>query len=154
MPENLRIEPATLDDLPELVDLLYELFSHERDFTPNRELQQRGLQLIIEEPSRGRIFVLRNKNRIIGMINLLITISTAEGGFVLLLEDLVVAPEFRNCGIGDKLLRHAVEFAKEKKFRRITLLTDKPNDAATRFYLSRGFVESDMIPLRLYLRDS
>ncbi|MFV0415332.1 MAG: GNAT family N-acetyltransferase [Chthoniobacterales bacterium] len=153
MPDNLRIEPATLDDLPELVELLHELFSNERDFTPNRERQERGLQLIIEEPSRGRIFVLRNENRIIGMINLLITISTAEGGFVLLLEDLVVAPDFRNCGLGDKLLQHAVAFAKEKNFLRITLLTDKPNEAATRFYLSRGFVESDMMPLRLYIKE-
>ena len=55
----------------------------------------RGLRLILEQPSRGRIFVLRSANKIIGMINLLFTISTAEGGFVILLEDLIVARHFR-----------------------------------------------------------
>jgi len=76
---DLRIEPATVDDLSELADLLADLFSQEADFTPDREKQIRGLRLILEQPSRGRIFVMRNDRMIVGMINLLITISTAEG---------------------------------------------------------------------------
>lgn len=153
MPENLRIEPATLDDLPELVDLLYDLFSHEADFIPDRDKQLRGLKLILEQPNRGRIFVLRNERMIIGMINLLITISTAEGGFVLLLEDLVVHQKHRNQGYGSRLLQYALNFAREKKFLRITLLTDKPDAAQRRFYLRHGFVESGMVPMRMYFRD-
>ena len=81
--EGLRVEPATLDDLPELTELLFELFSQEGDFIPNREKEMRGLRLLLEQPSRGRVFVLRSPIKIVGMINLLITISTAEGGFVL-----------------------------------------------------------------------
>jgi len=148
MPERLRIEPATLDDLPDLVELLYDLFSMEADFVPDRDRQSRGIKLILEQPNRGRIFVLRNDHSIIGMINLLITISTAEGGFVLLLEDLVIHRDHRGQGYGTKLLNHAVEFARSKGFSRITLLTDRPNDAAKKFYLANGFMDSDMIPLR------
>jgi GNAT superfamily N-acetyltransferase len=148
--EELRIENATLDDLPELADLLYDLFSQEADFTPNREKQMRGLRLILEQPSRGRIFVLRGPQKIIGMINLLITISTAEGGFVLLLEDLVIHRDHRHQGYGARLLEHAVEFAKSKNFLRITLLTDRPNEPVKTFYLKHGFVESGMIPMRRY----
>jgi GNAT superfamily N-acetyltransferase len=154
MPQNLHIEPATLDDLAELSELLYDLFSQERDFTPDREKQIRGLRLILEQPNRGRIFVLRNESQIIGMINLLITISTAEGGFVLLLEDLVIRQEHRDMGYGSQLLDYAKAYAIEKKFLRITLLTDKSNELTKRFYLERGFVESDMIPLRLYFREN
>jgi GNAT superfamily N-acetyltransferase len=148
MPERLRIEPATLDDLPDLVELLYDLFSMEADFVPDRDRQSRGIKLILEQPNRGRIFVLRNDHSIIGMINLLITISTAEGGFVLLLEDLVIHRDHRGQGYGTKLLNHAVEFARSKGFSRITLLTDRPNDEAKKFYLANGFMDSDMIPLR------
>ncbi len=152
MHDSLRIEPATLDDLPELVELLRDLFSMEADFVPDEVKQERGLKLILEEPSRGRIFVLRNDHQIIGMINLLITISTAEGGFVLLLEDVVIHREHRGQGYGSKLLEHAVKFAKQKNFLRITLLTDRDNEGSKRFYLDRGFVESDMIPLRMLFR--
>lgn len=153
MPPNLRIEPATLEDLPALVDLLFDLFSQERDFTPDRDKQHRGLKLILEQPNRGRIFVLRNEARIIGMINLLITISTAEGGFVLLLEDLVIHQDHRGQGYGSQLLAFAHRYAQDKGFLRITLLTDKPNIRALNFYRRHGYVESDMLPLRKYFRD-
>ncbi len=150
--EGLRVEPATLDDLPELTELLFELFSQEGDFIPNREKEMRGLRLLLEQPSRGRVFVLRSPNKIVGMINLLITISTAEGGFVLVLEDLIVHNEYRRQGFGTQLLNYAIEFAKKKKFLRITLLTNKPNERLKRFFAKNGFVESSMIPMRMYFR--
>ncbi len=149
----MRIEPATLDDLTELTEMLYELFSQEEDFKPDREKQMRGLRLMLENPSRGRIFVLRASNRIIGMINLLITISTAEGGFVLLLEDTIVHSDHRGQGYGTLLLDHAIAFAKDKKFTRITLLADRPNERQRRFYLKNGFVESGMVPMRMFLHE-
>ena len=152
MIEGLRIEPATLDDLPELTEMLFELFSQEEDFVPDREIQMRGLRLILEQPSRGRIFVLRS-SRIIGMINLLITISTAEGGFVLLLEDLIIHRDHRGQGYGTRLLNYAIDFAKKKNFLRITLLTDRPNQPLKGFYHKNGFVESGMMPMRMYFRD-
>ena len=149
---DLRIEPATLDDLPELTDLLRDLFQQEADFQPDPEKQMRGLRLILEQPARGRIFVLRNERMIIGMINLLITISTAEGGFVLVLEDLVVHREHRGSGDGSRLLEHAIGFAREKNFLRITLLTDNPEEMR-KFYLKHGFVESDMQPMRFFVKN-
>ena len=144
---NLRIEPATLDDLSELTELLFDLFTQEADFTPDRERQWRGLRLILEQPSRGRIFVIRNDRMIVGMINILITISTAEGGFVLLLEDLVVHRDHRGRGLGTRLLEHAIAYAREKKFLRITLLMD-PNDELLAFYRRHGFVDSVLHPMR------
>jgi GNAT superfamily N-acetyltransferase len=150
--EGLRIEPATLDDLPELIELLFELFSQESDFVPDRDREMRGLRLLLEQPSRGRVFVLRSPNKIVGMINLLITISTAEGGFVLVLEDLIVHKGHRRQGFGTQLLHYAIDFAKKKKFLRITLLTDKPNEQLKRFFAQNGFVESNMIPMRMYFR--
>lgn len=152
--DGLRIEPATIDDLPELTEMLYELFSQEADFEPDREKQMRGLRLILEQPSRGRIFVLRSPNKIIGMINLLITISTAEGGFVLILEDLIIDREHRGQSYGTKLLNYAIDFAKKKNFLRITLLTDQPDEPQKHFYLKNGFVQSAMVPMRMYFTDS
>lgn len=145
------IEQATMDDLPAMVDLLYDLFSQEGDFVPDRAKQERGLLLILEQPSRGRIFVYRWNGQIIGMVNLLFTISTAEGGFVVLLEDVIVHHEFRGRGVGSQLLGHAIEYAKQKEFLRITLLTDRINEEGHEFFARLGFFKSQMIPLRLPL---
>jgi GNAT superfamily N-acetyltransferase len=146
-----HIEQATLEDLPQLTDLLYDLFTQEGDFVPNRAKQMRGLRLILEQPSRGRIFVLRQNGTILGMINLLFTISTAEGGFVIMLEDVIVHRAHRGKGFGDKLLQHSIAYAKKKDFLRITLLADRLNDQGQHFFKEHGFFESKMIPLRLIL---
>src|SRR5438034_3758784 len=128
--ENIVIEPATEADLDELSELLGELFAEESDFRPDKDRQLRGLRLIFEQPSRGRVFVLRCDGAIVGMINLLFTISTAEGGFVMLLEDLVVHKEYQGKGYGSKLLQHAIDFAKQKNFLRITLLSHRQGNVA------------------------
>jgi GNAT superfamily N-acetyltransferase len=149
--ENVVIEPATEADLDELSEMLGDLFTQEGDFRPDKERQLRGLRLIFEQPSRGRVFVLRQNGAIVGMINLLFTISTAEGGFVMLLEDLVIHKKYQGKGYGSKLLQHAIDFAKEKNFLRITLLTDRPENVAQEFFRHHGFVESSMIPMRLWV---
>lgn len=148
---DVRIEPATLEDLPQLADLLLELFTQEKEFRPDREAHMRGLRLILEQPNRGRIFVARSHSQIVGMINLLFTISTAEGGFVLLLEDLIIHPAFRHAGFGSELLEYAIKFAKQKKFLRITLLADRVDHASVRFFSKHGFTTSDMVPMRLLI---
>lgn len=145
------IEPATEQDLDELSDLLGELFTEESDFRPNKEKQLRGLRLIFEQPNRGRVFVLRRDRVIVGMINLLFTISTAEGGFVVLLEDLVVHDSCRDHGYGSQLLEYAIDFARKKNFLRLTLLTDRPEIKSQAFFKRHGFSESSMIPMRLLI---
>ena len=151
---NVIIEPATEADLDELSELVGELFAQESDFRPNKEKQLRGLRLIFEQPNRGRVFVLRRDGAIVGMFNLLFTISTAEGGFVILLEDLVVHKKYQGKGYGRRLLEHAIDFARQKNFLRITLLTDRPENVAQEFFRRHGFHESSMIPMRLLLTPS
>ena len=145
------IEPATFEDLDELSGLLGELFSEESDFRPDRDKQLRGLRLIFEQPNRGRVFVIREDRTIVGMINLLFTISTAEGGFVMVLEDLVVHKAFQGRGYGSRMLEYAIDFAKQKNFLRITLLTDRPELKSQALFKRYGFYESSMIPMRLLL---
>jgi len=145
------ITPATKDDIPQLVSLLHLLFSQEADFTPDADRQARGLSLIIESPQTGVILVARSGSEITGMVNLLFTISTAEGGPVCWLEDMVVRPESRGGGVGSRLLKAAIDHARRHGFLRITLLTDKMNSDAQRFYQRHGFAESGMTTFRLSL---
>jgi GNAT superfamily N-acetyltransferase len=145
------IETASCEDISQLTELLWVLFSQEGDFCSDRSKQARGLKLIIEKPQIGRIFVVREGNEVLGMVNLLVTVSTAEGGFVLVLEDLIIKAGYRGKGFGTALLRHAIDFAKENGFIRITLLTDRMNETAIRFYGKHGFDISAMTPMRLLL---
>lgn len=154
MPKSNRavvIEPARAEDREALADLLGLLFGQEADFTPDREKQLRGLDLILSDPRVGQIFVARcsrDHHRVTGMVSLLFTVSTAEGGWVALLEDLVVAPEARGAGMGARLVERAIDFAEERSLTRISLLTDRTNRAAQALYARYGFSQSGMLVLR------
>ena len=142
---------ATIEDIPRLCGLLALLFDQEAEFRPDGELQAAGLHRIIGAPDTGRILLLRDGHSIIGMVSLLFTISTALGGRVAILEDMVVLPEHRSKGAGSRLLEDAIAFAESDGCLRITLLTDRVNEAAQRFYQRHGFILSPMVPMRLYL---
>ena len=143
-----EITPATIADIPQLCELLAILFAQEEDFRPDTAKQSAALRQIIGHPGTGRIIVLREGGDIPGMVNLLFTVSTACGGKVAILEDMVVRPERRNDGLGNMLLKTATAAARDEGCLRITLLSDRANDPAIRFYQRQGFTLSSMIPLR------
>ena len=149
--KSVNIVPATAEDLPQLVELLMDLFDMEGDFEPNYSKQENGLKLVIGHPNRGRILVIKSSTKIIGMVNMLFTISTAEGGLALTLEDFIIHPMNRGMGYGKLLLNAVKDFAKNKDFKRITLLTDKISEESQRFFKDQGFNFSKMIPMRMYL---
>ncbi|MNC21836.1 hypothetical protein D3C75_698220 [compost metagenome] len=86
----MQIRLATPADIPALCTLLDQLFAQEAEFTPDRSAQQRGLAAIIDDPAVGEILVTVADTRIVAMVNLLYTVSTALGARVALLEDMVV----------------------------------------------------------------
>lgn len=147
----MQLSVATLEDIPALCDLLAELFAQEAEFCPNREAQARGLSQILHDPAAGVVLVARNKARPIAMVNLLFTVSTALGEPVALLEDMVVAPFYRDRGVGAKMLQYAQDVSRERGVKRLTLLSDIANDAAHRFYLKQGFLRSQMVVFRRQL---
>jgi GNAT superfamily N-acetyltransferase len=148
----MQIDFAGAADLDAMADLLVELFALEADFTPDRAKQLAALRRILDHPNHGRLFVLRDAGRVVGMANALISISTAEGGPVLVLEDVVVAASHRGSGHGRRLVDHVLAWAATEGMSRVTLLADRDNAAALAFYQRLGFEESAMVVRRFKLR--
>jgi GNAT superfamily N-acetyltransferase len=147
----ISFELAQISDLPALSALLTLLFSQEHEFTPDTAAQQRGLTGILEQPDTGRILVARHHGEVIAMVSILFSTSTALGGRVALLEDMVVNPSYRGQGIGSQLLEYAISFARAEKVLRMTLLTDHDNVTAQNFYQQHGVQPSSMQAWRLIL---
>lgn len=137
--KDLHVSLASLQDIPELCGLLGQLFSQEEEFCPQICLQEKALNTILTHPALGVILVAKKGEKVVGMLNLLFTISTALGDKVILLEDMIVDKEYRGQKIGSALLSHALAYAKENGFLRITLLSDEDNLRAHKFYKKHGF---------------
>ena len=145
---DIKINAATEDDLPQIVELLTELFVLESDFMPDHEKLLSGLRCILHDPAIGRLFVLRVEGEVAGMANALITISAAEGGPVVLLEDIVVSRSHRGRGLGRSLFDHVVAWAQGQGMARVTLLADGDNRSALAFYDNLEFELSNRVALR------
>jgi ribosomal protein S18 acetylase RimI-like enzyme len=149
---DIAIQTATVEDIPQLVELLGTLFEQEPEFHPIAERQRCALEQLLSMPNKGQVLVVKRRTRCVAMVSLLETISTAEGGLAVLLEDFVVATDCRGQGIGRRLMNFALEECRSRGITRVTLLTDRDNSKAQRFYVEAGFYASKMVPFRVYLR--
>ncbi|MDH4320392.1 MAG: GNAT family N-acetyltransferase [Desulfobulbaceae bacterium] len=141
------IRPATLADLDRLTALLELLFAIEKDFVFDPVRQRRGLAMLIAN-EWATVLVGVAAGRVVGMCTGQLTISTAEGGPSLLIEDVVVEPAHRGTGLGTSLLNAVAAWATEHGAERLQLLADRDNDAGLHFYQKRGWQRTAMICLR------
>ncbi len=147
----MPIRPATPEDIPRLAELLGILFEGEDEFYANPAAQEEGLRQIIADPSVGQILVSHEGAQILGMANVLFTVSTFLGTRVAILEDLIIDPDHRRRGQGAALTDAAISMARGAGCRRIALVTDRDNATARALYRKIGFLESTMIPHTLLL---
>lgn len=149
---DIVIRSAIPGDIPGMCDLLGDLFSIERDFTPDRVKQVQGLSSLVADPSgRSRVFVAQRNGTVVGMVTVQTLVSTAEGGRVGLVEDLVVDSRFRSQGTGRRLLEEVIAWGGKEGLKRLQLLADRANAPALRFYHRAGWTKTGMTCIRKLL---
>ncbi len=145
--QNIKIRPAGEMDIERMSCLLSQLFSIETDFVPDDEKQRQGLRQLLATPD-ARILVAEGQGDIVGMATLQVLVSTAEGGPVGLVEDVVVDRDWRGRGVGSALLHHLTRWAEENRLSRLQLAMDSGNSAASGFYKRNGWNGTDLVMLR------
>jgi ribosomal protein S18 acetylase RimI-like enzyme len=141
---------AVARDVPDMVELLRQLFSIEKDFSFHPGKHRAGLLMMMHSGS-CRIFLAETDGRVVGMCTVQILTSSAEGDKVGLLEDMIVDENFRSQGAGSFLLEKATAWAKESGLKRIQLLADKDNIDALKFYLKYNWSLTNLVGLRKML---
>jgi ribosomal protein S18 acetylase RimI-like enzyme len=147
---QVNIRPAVYSDLEALTSFLEILFSIEEDFFFNKTLQRQGLELMLTN-DRCCVLVADVNGQAVGMCSGQLTISTAEGGPALLVEDMVVLGEYRRQGVGQRLMAKVAEWGKTKGVSRLQLLADRNNTPALEFYKRLGWQTTELICLRKHV---
>jgi GNAT superfamily N-acetyltransferase len=146
---DITIRSARSDDIPRMCELLAALFLLESDFTPDKENQKRGLGMLVADASgMSHTLVAVCEGAIIAMATIQTLISTAEGGRVGLVEDVIVDREYRGREVGTRLLEGITIWSREKGLRRLQLLADAENMPALDFYKNRRWNTTRLICLR------
>ena len=147
---QIEVRPAVPGDIAVLTTLLELLFAVEEDFHFDEARQRKGLELMIRS-SACCILVAEDEGEVIGMCSGQVTISTAEGGPALLVEDVVVKTDRQGQNVGKRLLGALDNWAMERGISRLQLLADRNNGKALGFYHKLGWQTTSLIALRKYL---
>jgi GNAT superfamily N-acetyltransferase len=138
------VRAATAADIPAMVDLLRQLFAIEDEFAFDPAVQARGLSLLLAEP-RATAFVADRDGRPIGMATAQLLVSTARGGSVATIEDVIVDNAARGSGAGRALIAAIEAWARARGCLRLQLLADRANAPALDFYDRLGFGRTRMV---------
>lgn len=144
---NIRIRRGEARDIEILISFLHNLFALEKDFAIDDDKQRAGLQLLLEQRRAAVIFVAEADYAVAGMVTAQLVVSTATGGYSVLLEDMYVENGFRRLGIGSKLLGQVIAWGYEQGARRLQLVAARTNTPALRFYRQAGLRKSNMTAL-------
>ena len=114
-----------------IADMLAQLTAREYPFG------EQELRAIVED-SASQLFVMRDDERIMGMLTL--GHYTSPTGRKVWVEDVVVSAEYRGEGLGRKLINHAIEYCRENLSPCTLMLTSNPaRIAANELYRTSGF---------------
>jgi GNAT superfamily N-acetyltransferase len=86
------------------------------------------------EPRRERCWIAESKGEVVGSVFLV-----REGGTAAKLRLLIVHPKARGTGLGRRLVRACIRFARRAGYRSIKLWTQSHLDAARAIYRAAGF---------------
>lgn len=145
---NIKIRKAELADIEAMVELLAILFSLEPDFLADRSRQRRGLAMMLEDEKSRCVLIADYQGKVIGMCSAQILISTSEGGYKALIEDVIVSEEYRGCGIGRQLLSTLEEWAGAEGVKRLDLMADRNNESGLSFYSKMKWKRTSLIALQ------
>lgn len=136
-----------LDRATELFDLYRQFYGKESNkFLVKDYLKQRLLN------NQSIIFLGLIDGNIVGFMQLYPSFSSLSLSPILVLNDLFVVEDFRNCGVAKTLINHAKDLAMNSKISRISLNTAKNNDLAIKLYQKLGFVlDCDFLTYNLSL---
>lgn len=136
-----EVQETASDELKEkIAQLFMQQISVDNDDT-SYKLAMDAIQITLQPGSNSRIIVADEEDDLYGFAFLNIGVSLRVGGPYLWLNELYVHNNFRNKGIGKKLLLYIIHFAEKEGIRSIELETGVNNSVTKHIYNSLGFYE-------------
>jgi ribosomal protein S18 acetylase RimI-like enzyme len=108
---------------------------------------QKQKQLIegMKNHTSGFVLFACLNNNMVGLVTCFINFSTFKAKPYLNIHDVVVLKEFRDMGIGRKLMEKCISIAKKRGYCKITLEVREDNFKAMKLYKNLGFADSEPV---------
>ncbi|MEM8544142.1 MAG: GNAT family N-acetyltransferase [Cyanobacteria bacterium P01_H01_bin.119] len=137
----MEVLQAGLNDL----EILSQLFDQYRVFYQSPSNLEAAKAFLKDRLQKGdsTIFLASDNGQKIGFTQLYPSFSSVSMNRIWILNDLFVAPDYRNQGVGKRLLTTAKDFAKGTGALYLSLATQASNAAAQSLYRSVGYCKDE-----------
>ena len=135
---DFRIEQASAEDVPLILNFVRELAEYERlshEVSATEELLR---DTLFGEDATGEVVIGYYKDAAVSFALFFHNLSTFLGRRGLYLEDLYVKPEFRGRGLGRELLAYLARLARARGCGRLEWAVLDWNEPAINFYRGLG----------------
>lgn len=142
-PNFVQASPADLEKVLGFVKKYYEF-----DGIRFRASEiRRGLELLLRDPSIGRVWLIRLGREDVGYVILTFGYDIEFGGRQGTVTDLYIVEDHRRLGLGSKTFRFLEAACTEFFLEALELQVERKNVSAQAFYRKLGFEPVDRIPL-------
>ena len=152
---SLTLRPATRADLPAIVRLLYDDESGRTREDPGEPLDPRYIAAFdaIDADPNQNLIAAELDGAVIGTMQLSFLPGLSfRGSWRGQIEAVRIAGHLRGQGLGEEMIRWAVEQCRARDCKMVQLTSTATRTAAHRFYARLGFVQSH-VGMKLHLRD-
>lgn len=133
----INIKKASIEDSAKIADI-YDGWTEFKGILPDKLCEPDKPEDIEQSIKNGRLYFIAEIDGEPAGANY---IDTADEFFECIrLGDLIVKKNYRNNGVGSALIDNVVEYAKEKKVKKIWFWTQEELVDAIRLYEKKGFV--------------
>lgn len=138
---DVSVRRAQDKDVKDILEILYELERPKPIDSNELKVFKDKIDDYLADPQK-EILVAKGNSKIIGVVSIVFIRRLNRAKLEMYIPELVVSKEFRNQGIGKKLILHCEELAKKKKCYRIRLESGNQRKDSHKFYKKIGFEQS------------
>ena len=138
MPAPFSIRPASVEDVPLILQLIRELAEYERAPQDAVATEPQLREVLFGAKPSAEVLLAFEKEEAVGFAVYFFNFSTWLGRPGLYLEDLFVRPETRGKGYGRALLERLAQIAQERGCGRMEWAVLDWNEPAIQFYKKLG----------------
>ena len=142
--ENIQIRESISDDIPSLLELLYELGRPKPQKDNELEDFTQLLKNYIDDNDKKILVAKIDDSKIVGLISMVFLSRLNQNTLELYIPELIVSENYQSQGIGKKLINFSIKIGKEKKCHRIRLESGNQRIESHKFYRHLGFENSSM----------
>ena len=142
-PENFKIRPACVEDVPIILQLIRDLATYERAPREVTATEEQLADVLFGERPAAEVLLAFEQESAIGFAVFFHNFSTWLGRPGLYLEDLFVKPKKRGKGYGRALLVELAKIARERGCGRMEWAVLNWNEPAIKFYRALGATPMD-----------